>query len=451
MNYLKERDGDLFSNADLKQLIVPLLIEQLLAIAVGMADSIMVSSVGEAAVSSVSLIDTIFILLINMFTAIATGGAVVCGQYIGKKRPHKACEAADQLLLVTTALSVVIMAAVYLLKPFILHVVFGNITAEVERNCNIYLMIVAASIPFLAVYNGCAAIFRAQGDSKTPMKISIVMNLINISGNALLVYALKFGVDGVAIPTLLSRMYAAVAAFVLVHNKRYLVRCSYPVKVKPDFHMLKKILGIGIPNGLENSMFQLGKIMVLSMITQFGTASIAANAVSNTIAVFQTLPGMAIGNAVLTVSAQCAGAGDYEQVKYYTKKLILITHGALVITNVVIVVALPFILKVYHLSDITAETTSQIVTFYAVCSVLFWPLSFTLPATFRASGDAKMCMIISVVSMWIFRVIFSYVLGEYLGMGVFGVWVAMIIDWLVRESCFVIRYRSGKWKHQAIS
>ena len=163
MNYLKERDGDLFSNADLKQLIVPLLIEQLLAIAVGMADSIMVSSVGEAAVSSVSLIDTIFILLINMFTAIATGGAVVCGQYIGKKRPHKACEAADQLLLVTTALSVVIMAAVYLLKPFILHVVFGNITAEVERNCNIYLMIVAASIPFLAVYNGCAAIFRAQG------------------------------------------------------------------------------------------------------------------------------------------------------------------------------------------------------------------------------------------------------------------------------------------------
>ena len=163
------------------------------------------------------------------------------------------------------------------------------------------------------------------------MKISIVMNLINISGNALLVYALKFGVDGVAIPTLLSRMYAAVAAFVLVHNKRYLVRCSYPVKVKPDFHMLKKILGIGIPNGLENSMFQLGKIMVLSMITQFGTASIAANAVSNTIAVFQTLPGMAIGNAVLTVSAQCAGAGDYEQVKYYAKKLHIIIYGLMIV------------------------------------------------------------------------------------------------------------------------
>ena len=367
MNYLKERDGDLFSNADLKQLIVPLLIEQLLAIAVGMADSIMVSSVGEAAVSSVSLIDTIFILLINMFTAIATGGAVVCGQYIGKKRPHKACEAADQLLLVTTALSVVIMAAVYLLKPFILHVVFGNITAEVERNCNIYLMIVAASIPFLAVYNGCAAIFRAQGDSKTPMKISIVMNLIKISGNALLVYALNFVVDGVAIPTLLSRMYAAVAAFVLVHNKRYLVRCSYPVKVKPDFHMLKKILGIGIPNGLENSMFQLGKIMVLSMITQFGTASIAANAVSNTIAVFQTLPGMAIGNAVLTVSAQCAGAGDYEQVKYYAKKLHIIIYGLMIVCCLGVIAALPAVLHVYSLSSEAAAMTEDFIVYHGFC------------------------------------------------------------------------------------
>lgn len=448
MNYLKERDGDLFSNADLKQLIVPLLIEQLLAIAVGMADSIMVSSVGEAAVSSVSLIDTIFILLINMFTAIATGGAVVCGQYIGKKRPHKACEAADQLLLVTTALSVVIMAAVYLLKPFILHVVFGNITAEVERNCNIYLMIVAASIPFLAVYNGCAAIFRAQGDSKTPMKISIVMNLINISGNALLVYALKFGVDGVAIPTLLSRMYAAVAAFVLVHNKRYPVRCSYPVKLKPDFHMLKKILGIGIPNGLENSMFQLGKIMVLSMITQFGTASIAANAVSNTIAVFQTLPGMAIGNAVLTVSAQCAGAGDYEQVKYYAKKLHIIIYGMMIVCCLGVIAALPAVLHVYSLSAEATAMTEDIIVYHGICCMIIWPIAFTLPNVLRASNDVAFCMILSILSMWICRIGMSYVLGVRMGFGVFGVWVAMTMDWVVRAIFFVLRYRSGKWQHQ---
>ena len=259
------------------------------------------------------------------------------------------------------------------------------------------------------------------------------------------------GTAGVAIPTLVSRIVAAVLIMVLHCDSRREISVTPSLNYRPDFMLIRKILSVGIPNGLENSMFQLGKIIVLSLVSTFGTYAIAANAVSNTLASFQVLPGMAIALAVTTVIARCVGAGDYEQVKYYTRKLILITHGALVITNVVIVVALPFILKVYHLSDITAETTSQIVTFYAVCSVLFWPLSFTLPATFRASGDAKMCMIISVVSMWIFRVIFSYVLGEYLGMGVFGVWVAMIIDWLVRESCFVIRYRSGKWKHQAIS
>ena len=278
-------------------------------------------------------------------------------------------------------------------------------------------MIVAASIPFLAVYNGCAAIFRAQGDSKTPMKISIVMNLINISGNALLVYALKFGVDGVAIPTLLSRMYAAVAAFVLVHNKRYPVRCSYPVKLKPDFHMLKKILGIGIPNGLENSMFQLGKIMVLSMITQFGTASIAANAVSNTIAVFQTLPGMAIGNAVLTVSAQCAGAGDYEQVKYYAKKLHIIIYGLMIVCCLGVIAVLPAVLHVYSLSAEATAMTEDIIVYHGICCMIIWPIAFNLPNVLRASNDVAFCMILSILSMWICRIGMSYVLGVRMGFG----------------------------------
>ena len=213
----------------------------------------------------------------------------------------------------------------------------------------------------------------------------------------------------------------------------------------------EKILGIGIPNGLENSMFQLGKIIVLSLVSTFGTYAIAANAVSNTLASFQVLPGMAITLAVTTVIARCVGAGDYGQVNYYTKKLTLITYGCMVVTNVIIVLALPLILKVYNLSDKTAAVTSDIVIFYAVCCVLIWPLAFTIPATFRASGDAKMCMIISVASMWIFRIVFSYILGKYMGMGVFGVWVAMIIDWIVRAVCFLIRYRSGRWKHRAIA
>ena len=214
--------------------------------------------------------------------------------------------------------------------------------------------------------------------------------------------------------------------------------------------MIKSILKIGIPNGLENSMFQLGKIIVLSLVSTFGTFAIAANAVSNTIASFQVLPGMAIALGVTTVIARCVGAGDYEQVKYYTKKLMGITYLSMLVTNGIVVLVLPWILKAYHLSEVTAATTTQIVTFYAVCSILIWPLSFTTPAMFRAAGDARMCMIISVASMRIFRIVFSYILGRYMGMRVFGVWVAMIVDWIARAVCFLLRLKSGKWKHQAI-
>ena len=451
MNYLKERDGDLFSNADLKQLIVPLLIEQLLAIAVGMADSIMVSSVGEAAVSSVSLIDTIFILLINMFTAIATGGAVVCGQYIGKKRPHKACEAADQLLLVTTALSVVIMAAVYLLKPFILHVVFGNITAEVERNCNIYLMIVAASIPFLAVYNGCAAIFRAQGDSKTPMKISIVMNLINISGNALLVYALKFGVDGVAIPTLLSRMYAAVAAFVLVHNKRYLVRCSYPVKVKPDFHMLKKILGIGIPNGLENSMFQLGKLAIQSTVSTLGTAAIAAQAMTNILENLNGIAAIGVGVGLMTIVGQCLGAGRKDEAVYYIKKLCVIAE-IVVLTSCLIVFALTKPVTILGgMEKESADMCFHMVMWITIMKPLVWTMAFVPGYGLRAAGDVKFSMITSCCTMWACRFCLCVFLIRVMGFGPMSVWIGMFADWTVRSIIFTWRFHSRKWlQHKVI-
>ena len=217
-----------------------------------------------------------------------------------------------------------------------------------------------------------------------------------------------------------------------------------------DWSHVRKILSVGVPNGLENSMFQLGKILVLSLVSTFGTYAIAANAVGNSIAMFQILPGMAINLAVTTVIARCVGAGDYEQVKYYNKKLLLITHVGTAVMAFSVFAVLPLILKAYHLSDVRAEATRQIIYFHGISAVLIWPLSFTLPSTFRASGDARACMIISMASMWLFRIIFSYVLGEYFGMGVFGVWVAMVIDWVFRALCFVIRYYRGGWKKQSL-
>ena len=446
----QDRSHYLFSNRELANLIGPLVIEQLLAVFVGMADSIMVANVGEAAVSGVSLVDNIMILIINIFAALATGGAVVAGQYLGRKDEKSACKAATQLVWFVSLSAVAIMILVYFGKDIILNQVFGHITAEVKGHADIYLLIVTASIPFIALYNGGAAIFRAMGNSQVSMRVSLLMNAINVTGNAILVFGLRIGTAGVAIPTLISRMVAAIVITVLLCNQTRILHIEWTLKFRFDGRMIRKILAIGVPNGLENSMFQLGKILVLSLVSTFGTYAIAANAVSNAIALFQILPGMAISLAITTVISQCVGANDYEQVHYYLKKLLVIIYVAMAGTVALIFLALPLILKAYNLSDQTAAAATNIIHFHGISAMIIWPLSFALPAAYRAAGDAKACMYTSIVSMWIFRIGFSYLVGKYMGLGVFGVWVAMVIDWVVRAICFVIRYFNGKWKHGAI-
>lgn len=439
-----------FSNADLRKLIIPLVIDQFLQAFVGLADSIMVASVGEAAVSGVSLIDTIMVLILNIFTALATGGAVIAGQFLGKKRGEMACKSTNQLISFTLKASLVVMVLCYFGRNFITHVVFGKIEADVMYNCNVYMFIVFASIPMTALYNAGAAIYRAMGNSSVAMKISLLMNAINLGGNALLIFGFHRGVEGVAIPTLISRTVACVIMMFLLNNQKQTLHLLHPFSFKTDWGLLKKILYIGIPNGLENSMFQLGKILVLSIVTSFGTASIAANAVSNNVATFAVLPGMSIGFAILTVSAQCVGAGDYEQVNYYTKKLIKTVYVSLVAANILVVLAVPFIIQIYGLSTEASQYAHKILIYHSICAVTIWPLSFSLPNTLRAAADGTYTMILSIISMWVFRIGFSVVLGVYFHMGVFGVWVAMTIDWLFRAICFVIRYLKGKWKHAAL-
>lgn len=439
-----------FSNADLCKLIVPLIIDQFLQAFVGLADSIMVASVGEAAVSGVSLIDTIMVLILNIFTALATGGAVIAGQFLGKKRDEMACKSTNQLISFTLKASLIIMLLYYLGRNFITHVVFGKIEADVMYNCNVYMMIVFASIPMTALYNAGAAIYRAMGNSAVAMKISILMNVINLGGNALLIFVFHRGVEGVAIPTLVSRTVACVIMMFLMNNQKHTLHLYHPFSFKTDWGLLKKILYIGVPNGLENSMFQLGKILVLSIVTSFGTASIAANAVSNNVATFAILPGMSVGFAILTVGAQCVGAGDYEQVRYYTKKLMKIVYVSLFAANILVVLAVPYIIQIYGLSAEASQYAHKILIYHSICAVTIWPLSFSLPNTLRAAADVTYTMILSIISMWIFRIGFSVVLGVYCHMGVFGVWVAMTIDWLFRAVCFSIRYLRGKWKHAAL-
>ncbi len=436
----------LFSRNDLVRLIIPLIVDQFLQVAVGLSDSIMVARVGEAAVSGVSLVDTVMLLIINIFTALATGGAVIAGQYLGRKDPKTGCEATAQLFNFTFLFSIFIMILGYLGQNVILYHVFGKIEPEVMKDSRTYLLIVLSSIPMIAMYNAGAAIFRAMGNSNIAMKTSLLMNSINVFGNALLIFGFHRGVEGVAIPTVVSRGVACVVILILLNNQEHELHILHPYPFKIKWNVLKKILYIGIPNGLENSMFQLGKIAVLSLVSGLGTASLAANAVGNNIANFAILPGMSFGFALLTVCAQCVGAGDFEQVKYYTKHMLRVEYLCLIASNLIVILALPFILSVYNLSDEAARYANDIILYHAACVVTIWPLSFTLPNTLRAAADVKITMVLSIISMWVFRFGFSYLLTMVFHMGIFGVWVAMTIDWLVRGIFFVCRYRSGRWQ-----
>lgn len=435
----------MFSNKTLVRLIIPLIIEQILAVAVGMADTIMVSSVGESAVSGVSLVDSVVLLLINIFAALATGGAVVSGQYIGQNRSDKAAKAGEQLIIFVALISLAIMAIMYAGKNFIINVVFGSIDPDVANYANTYMLIVLASIPFIAIYNSGAALFRAMGNSKITMKTSLIMNLINVLGNATLIYGFRLGVAGVAIPTLVSRAVAAIIIILLLRDESLTIHISKKLNYKYDGKMVGKILKIGIPNGIENSMFQLGKVVLLSVISTFGTVSITANAVANTVTGFQMLPAGAIGLGLVTVVSQCVGAKDYEQVRHYTKKLVKYAHLSLIVINLIIFLVSPFILKAYNLSFETAALARKIIIFYGINAILVWPLAFTLPNALRAANDVRYAMIVSIGSMWIVRIGLGIFFAKVLNIGMFGAWIGMICDWYIRCIFFIQRFRGSKW------
>ena len=440
-----EEQQRLFSGRDLRRLIVPLIIEQFLAQTVGMADIIMVSGLGESAVSGVSLVDTINTLIINIFAALATGGAVVCAQYIGQKRKDLASSTAKQLFYTVTACALVLTAIGFLFRDGLLRLLFGSIEPDVMKNAQIYFTLTLAAYPFIAIYNAGAALFRSMGNSRISMLVALCVNILNIGGNALMVYGMGSGVEGVGIPTLVSRAAAAIILVVAIRKKEneICVRDLHKLEFRPK--LVKKILHIGIPNGVENSMFQLGKILVLSIVSTFGTASIAANACANTIAAFEVLPGMAVSLAMVTVVGQCIGAGRPDEAIYYAKKLMLWAYAFIIVLNLPLLVTHHPPLALYGMTPETTALARELLAAHSFFSMLFWPIAFTLPNVFRAANDVRFPLIVSLCSMWAIRIGMSYVLGVVCNMGVLGVWLGMILDWVVRTPVFLWRFFSKKW------
>lgn len=438
---------EMFTRKELRRLIVPLVIEQILAMTVGIADTMMISYAGEAAISGVSLVDMINVLLISIFAAIATGGAVIISQYLGNKDEEQSCEAAGQLILITALISLAVMAATLGFREHLLRLLFGAVEADVMRNALTYLILSAYSYPFLAVYNAGAAMYRSMGNSKVPMYISAGMNVINIVGNAILIFGFQMGVAGAATATLVARAVAAIVQITLVRSKKNQVF----ITGKSVFHwngtMIRRILTIALPNGVESALFQGGRVAVVSIIAGFGTAQIAANAVANSLDSMGVLGGGAMNLAMITVVGQCIGAGDTKQAAEYTKRLLKITYGIIGVTCCTILLCLKPILSLYTLSEEARHISVILVFLHDGFAMLLWPVAFTLSYALRAAGDVKYTMFISVFSMITFRIVFSIILGIFCGMGAVGVWTAMLIDWVFRTVFYILRFRGEKWKH----
>ena len=441
----------LFTRQALVALLLPLIAEQALSVTIGLADTLMVSSVGEAAVSGVSLVDSFNTLMIQVMSALATGGAVVTSQYIGHREPKNAKAAAAQILFVLASFSLVVAAVVVVGRHAILRGIFGSIDADVMRYAETYFLLSALSYPFIGLYNAGAALFRAQGNSKISMLSSLVMNVINIGGNAVLIYGFGMGVLGAALASLVSRAVSCLVVLWLLQRPACPLRVDGLRTLAPDGGLIRRILRVGIPAGIENGMFQIGKLSVSSLTSTLGTAAIAANAVANTASTFLNIPANAVGMAALTVVGQCLGAGEKEQAVYYSRRLLLTAYcGAWVMNLSAFLFANRFVISLFNLSPEAQTMALQVMVWFNFVSLFFWPSSFTLPNILRAAGDARFTMAVSILSMWVFRVGFCYVMVLGFHGRLLSIWMGMFLDWVFRSLCFFVRFVRGRWMEQSV-
>lgn len=436
----------MFSKQDLRKLIVPLVVEQILSMLVGMVDTVMVSYAGETAISGVALVDMLNYLFITVFAAIATGGAVIVSQYLGDRQEKQANLAASQLYTISLLISGVIAAVCLVAHKQILNLLYGSVEADVMAASVTYFSITALSFPFLGIYNAASALFRSMKKTDVTMYVSFLMNIINVIGNAFGIFVLKAGVAGVAVPTLIARATAAILMTALALN------AGNPVSIRPrdvfSWHrgMIRRIMKIAIPNGIENGLFALGKVLVVSIISLFGTVQIAANGIANSIDMISIVVVNAMNLAIVTVIGQCVGAREYDQAQYYTGKMMGISYFFTTALGILVCICLPLIRYFYDVSAETWRYTCILVVMHNALAAALHPTSFNLSNTLRAAGDVKYTMYAGIASMILFRLGSAVLFAIVLNLGVIGVWIAMGSDWLARSVAFWLRYRSGKWK-----
>lgn len=441
----------MFTNRMIRSLLIPVVLEQLLNSIMGTADTMMVSNVGSAAISAVSLVDSINILVIQAFSALAAGGAIVCAQYIGQRNQERANESARQVLFIITLISIVVSAICLGFKKPLLRLIFGSVEADVMRASEIYFFYTALSFPFIALYDAAASIFRAQDNTKGPMTISMISNIMNIVGNAIMIWGFHMGVAGAAIATLISRIFCALVVLIQLRRDRQPIVVRDYLKIRPDWPMIGRILGIGIPSGVENSMFQLGKLAIQSTVSTLGTVAIAAQAMTNILENLNGIAGIGVGVGLMTIVGQCMGANRKDEAVYYIKKLSVIAEVTIIVSCLLVFILTRPVTMLGGMEKTSADMCWHMVMWITIVKPIMWVSAFVPAYGLRAAGDVKFSMISSCAVMWLCRFCLSVLLIRGLGFGPMGVWIGMFADWTVRAVLFTWRFHSRKWlEHKVI-
>ena len=441
----------MFTNRMIRSLLIPVVLEQLLNSIMGTADTMMVSNVGSAAISAVSLVDSINILVIQAFSALAAGGAIVCAQYIGQQNQERANESARQVLFIITLISIVVSAICLGFKKPLLRLIFGSVEADVMRASEIYFFYTALSFPFIALYDAAASIFRVQDNTKGPMTISMISNIMNIVGNAIMIWGFHMGVAGAAIATLISRIFCALVVLIQLRRDRQPIVVRDYLKIRPDWPMIGRILGIGIPSGVENSMFQLGKLAIQSTVSTLGTVAIAAQAMTNILENLNGIAGIGVGVGLMTIVGQWMGANRKDEAVYYIKKLSVIAEVTIIVSCLLVFILTRPVTMLGGMEKTSADMCWHMVMWITIVKPIMWVSAFVPAYGLRAAGDVKFSMISSCAVMWLCRFCLSVLLIRGLGFGPMGVWIGMFADWTVRAVLFTWRFHSRKWlEHKVI-
>ena len=445
-----DKNNLLFSNKALVALLIPIVVEQLLNSFMGMIDTMMVSNVGSEALSGVSLVDSVNNLIVQLFSAMATGAAIVCSHYVGMRDKEGANNAAKQVVISVGVIALVITVFGIIFKRQILGIIFGQIEPGVMENAVIYFFFTALSYPFLALFSAGSAIFRSCGNSRYPMTVSVISNVINIIGNYILIFTFDMGVTGAAIATLISRIFCMVAVYVALAKPRQDIVVNDYMNIRPDWSLIKTILAIGIPSGIENSMFQFGKLAIQSTVSTMGTAVIAAQAMTNILESLNGIFGLGVGMCLMTVVGQCMGAGRKEEARYYIIKLCIIAEVGITISCLLVYAMLRPVTVIAGMESTSAALCIEMMTAITIVKPLIWTGSFVPAYGLRAAGDVRFSMTTSIITMWGCRVALCIFLVRTYNMGPMAVWYGMFADWALRSVIFFSRFLSGKWMKKEV-